>query len=66
MMVLSLVDNIVRLLVISGRAEISTLPVLLGLIAGIATFGAIGITLGPVVIALALALFRFAEEEIGT
>src|SRR6266508_1810578 len=37
--------------------------VLLGLIGGLAAFGAIGIILGPVVIALALALFRFAEEE---
>lgn len=65
LVVVSLVDNIVRPLVVSGRAQISTLPVLLGLIGGLATFGAIGIILGPVVIALALALFRFAEEEHG-
>jgi len=63
LVVVSLVDNIVRPLVVSGRAQISTLPVLLGLVGGLATFGAIGIILGPVVIALALALFRFAEEE---
>ncbi len=63
LVVVSLVDNIVRPLVVSGRAQISTLPVLLGLIGGLATFGAIGIILGPVAIALALALFRFAEEE---
>ncbi len=62
-LVVSMVDNIVRPLVVSGRAQISTLPVLLGLIGGLAAFGAIGIILGPVVIALALALFRFAEEE---
>jgi predicted PurR-regulated permease PerM len=63
MVVVSLVDNIVRPLFVSGRAQISTLPVLLGLMGGLATFGAIGIILGPVVIALALALLRFAEEE---
>src|SRR5882672_11861678 len=63
MVVVSLVDNIVKPLVVSGRAQISTLPVLLGLMGGLATFGAIGIVLGPVVIALALALLRFAEEE---
>ncbi len=63
LVVVSVVDNIVRPLVVSGRAQISTLPVLLGLVGGLATFGAIGIILGPVVIALALALFRFAEEE---
>ena len=65
MVVVSLVDNIVKPLVVSGRAEISTLPVLIGLMGGLATFGAIGIILGPVVIALALALFRFVEEEHG-
>ena len=63
LVVVSVVDNIVRPLVVSGRAQISTLPVLLGLVGGLATFGAIGIILGPVVIALGLALFRFAEEE---
>jgi predicted PurR-regulated permease PerM len=30
---------------------------------GLVAFGTIGIVLGPVVIALALALLRFAEEE---
>jgi predicted PurR-regulated permease PerM len=63
MVVVSLVDNIVRPLVVTGRAQISTLPVLLGLMGGLVTFGAIGIVLGPVVIALALALLRFVEEE---
>jgi predicted PurR-regulated permease PerM len=63
LVVVSVVDNIVRPLVVSGRAQISTLPILLGLVGGLATFGAIGIILGPVVMALALALFRFAEEE---
>jgi predicted PurR-regulated permease PerM len=65
LVVMSLVDNIVRPLVVSGRAQISTLPVLLGLIGGLATFGAIGVILGPVVVALALALIQFAEEEHG-
>lgn len=65
LVVVSLVDNIVRPLVVSGRAQISTLPVLLGLIGGLATFGAIGVILGPVVVALALALIEFAEEEHG-
>jgi predicted PurR-regulated permease PerM len=65
LVVVSLVDNIVRPLVVSGRAQISTLPVLLGLIGGLATFGAIGVILGPVVVALALALIQFAQEEHG-
>ncbi len=60
--VISSADNVVRPLFISSRAKLTTLPVFIGLLGGIAAFGAIGIFLGPVVIALALALFRFAEE----
>ena len=60
--VVSSADNVVRPLVISGRARISTLPVFLGLLGGIAAFGAIGLVVGPVVVALTLALLRFAEE----
>lgn len=55
-------DNVVRPLFISGRAQISTLPVFLGLMGGLSAFGAIGMFLGPVIIALGLALLRFAEE----
>jgi len=32
------------------------------LIGGLAAFGPIGMVMGPVIVALALALFRFAEE----
>lgn len=60
--VVSSVDNFLRPMVISGRAQISTLPVFLGLLGGIGAFGPIGLVLGPVVVALALALLRFAEE----
>ena len=55
-------DNVVRPLFISGRARISTLPVFLGLAGGLSAFGPIGIVLGPVVVALVLALLGFAEE----
>jgi len=56
-------DNLIRPRFIAGRAQISTLPVLLGLVGGVAAFGPIGMVLGPVVIALVLALLRFAEES---
>ena len=62
--VVSSVDNFLRPMVISGRAQISTLPVFLGLLGGIGAFGPIGLVLGPVVVALALALLRFAEEAV--
>ncbi len=62
-LVVGLADNLLRPLLISGRAQISTLPVFLGVMGGLAAFGLIGMFLGPVVIALALALLVFAEEE---
>jgi predicted PurR-regulated permease PerM len=62
--VVSSADNVVRPLFISSRAKITTLPVFIGLLGGIGAFGAIGIFLGPVVIALVLALFEFAEEAL--
>lgn len=55
-------DNFILPRLIAGRAQISTLPVLLGLIGGVSAFGPSGMVLGPVVIALVLALLRFAEE----
>jgi len=63
--VVSFADNFIRPLLISGRAQISTLPVFLGLLGGIGAFGAIGMFLGPVLVALVLALIRFAEEARG-
>lgn len=57
------VDNFLRPRLISGRAEISTLPVFFGVLGGMAAFGAIGLFVGPLVIALALAFVGFAEES---
>jgi predicted PurR-regulated permease PerM len=61
--VVGLADNFLRPLFISGRAQISTLPVFIGAVGGVAAFGPIGLFLGPIVIALVLAFIRFAEED---
>jgi predicted PurR-regulated permease PerM len=55
-------DNVLRPLLISGRARISALAVFVGVLGGIPAFGAIGVIAGPVVLCLALALIEFAEE----
>lgn len=60
--VVGLADNFVKPLLISGRAEIPTLAVFIGVLGGLATFGLVGMFLGPLVIALAIALLRFADE----
>jgi predicted PurR-regulated permease PerM len=61
--IVSAADNVIRPLLISGRAQISTLPVFLGVAGGVVAFGPIGLVLGPLIVALALALLRFAEES---
>jgi predicted PurR-regulated permease PerM len=55
-------DNVLRPLLISGRARISALAVFVGVLGGIPAFGAIGVIAGPVILSLALALIEFAEE----
>ena len=56
-------DNILRPMLISGRARISALAVFIGVLGGIPAFGAIGVIAGPVVLSLVLALIEFAEEN---
>lgn len=55
-------DDFLKPRLVSGHAEIGTLPVFFGVLGGLAAFGAIGAILGPVVIALALALLTWAGE----
>ena len=60
--VVSLVDNLLRPLLISGRAEVPTLAVFVGVMGGLAAFGFIGLFVGPIVLGLLVALFRFEAE----
>lgn len=58
----STIDNVLRPMLISGRAHVGTLAVFVGVMGGAAAFGPIGLVAGPVVIALIIALIRFALE----
>ncbi len=58
----SLVDNVVRPWLVSGRADVGTLTVFIGVLGGLAAFGAIGLFLGPVILALIIALIRFTLD----
>jgi predicted PurR-regulated permease PerM len=57
------IDNLLRPLLISGRSEVPTLAVFLGVMGGLSAFGFIGLFLGPIVLGLLVALFRFQSEE---
>jgi predicted PurR-regulated permease PerM len=57
------VDNVLRPMLISGRSELPTLAVFIGVMGGLSAFGFIGLFLGPIVLGLLVALFRFEYEE---
>ena len=62
--VVGAVDNVLRPVLISGRTEVPTLAVFIGVMGGISAFGFIGLFLGPIVLGLLVALFRFSSEEL--
>ena len=62
--VVGMVDNFLRPMLISGRADVPTLAVFVGVMGGLAAFGFIGLFLGPIVLALLVALFRYESEEL--
>jgi predicted PurR-regulated permease PerM len=61
--VVSSVDNFLKPFLISDRSPLPTVAVFIGVLGGLAAFGLIGLFVGPVVIALVLALLEFAREE---
>lgn len=62
--VVSSVDNFLRPMLISGRVDVPTLAVFLGVMGGLSAFGFIGLFLGPIVLGIVVALFRFEDDEI--
>lgn len=60
--VVATLDNFLRPWLVSGRAEVNTLTVFIGVLGGVSAFGPIGLFLGPLVLALIIALIRFTLE----
>lgn len=64
--VISMVDNIVRPIVISSTGKVSLLLVFLGSIGGLMAFGMVGLFVGPVMLSIGLVLLRsFLEARHG-
>lgn len=57
------VDNILRPFLIGGRARLSTLYVFLSLVGGVKAFGAVGLFLGPLIVAVTVAVLTLLREE---
>jgi P-type Ca2+ transporter type 2C len=56
--VVSMVDNIIRPLVISGAGRIPFLVVLFGVFGGLQAFGFVGLFLGPIILSVLLAVWQ--------
>lgn len=64
--VVSIVDNIIRPLVISEHMHFHPLWVFFALLGGVQAFGIVGLFVGPAVLALAQSLFSLIREETPT
>jgi predicted PurR-regulated permease PerM len=64
-LVISQIDNILRPLLISGRANVHPVLILLGALGGLTVFGVIGFIIGPLALALFKTFFELYEQERG-
>jgi predicted PurR-regulated permease PerM len=65
-LVVSWVDNLVRPIVISSTTRIPFLLVMFGVLGGLGAFGLVGLFLGPVILAVLLAVWREWRAERGS
>jgi predicted PurR-regulated permease PerM len=56
--VVSMADNVLRPMLLSGRANLNGLVIFLSLLGGIGVFGMLGVVLGPVLVVTALGLLE--------
>jgi len=57
------VDNLLRPHLIGSRTKLSTLYVFFALLGGLKAFGGLGVFIGPIALAITLALLKFLREE---
>jgi predicted PurR-regulated permease PerM len=60
----SSIDNIIRPFFISGKAKLPILVVAVGGLGGLVTFGVIGVVVGPLLLALFLAIFDIYRHDV--
>ncbi|MEC8886754.1 MAG: AI-2E family transporter [Pseudomonadota bacterium] len=63
--IVSSADNVIRPLVISGATKIPFLLIMFGVLGGLASFGLVGLFIGPVILAVLLAIWKeWLQEKI--
>lgn len=61
-LLISTVDNVLRAILVGGRAEVHPLVVFFSVLGGLFVFGAVGIVVGPVLFVTALMLIEMARH----
>lgn len=64
-LVVSWVDNLIRPMVISSATRIPFILVMFGVLGGLAAFGMVGLFIGPVILAILMAVWREWVDEPG-
>lgn len=63
--VVSSIDNFVKPILMRGRLEVNTGITFFALLGGVATFGPVGLLVGPLAVAFFLAVVRMCRRELG-
>ncbi len=64
--VISMVDNVLRPLLIGGQTRLPTLFLFFGILGGVQVYGVVGLFLGPVLLAIVVAFVRIYQEQFAT
>ena len=64
--VISMVDNIVRPWVVSGKVELHPVVLMFVILGGVQVFGFLGLFLGPVIVSVLAAIVHMLREELGS
>ena len=59
----TVVDNVVRPLLLGGRTELSALVIFISVVGGVSVFGMLGLVLGPILVATAASVFAVYMER---
>ena len=61
--VVGLIDNILRPILLSGRTQLNGLLIFISLLGGLATFGLLGLVLGPIIMATTISFVEAYATE---
>lgn len=65
-LVISMVDNVLRPLLIGGQTRLPTLFLFFAILGGVQVYGVLGLFLGPVLLAIVVAFVRIYQEQFAT